>query len=303
MSYYLAIDAGGTKAEYLLADDTRVIARASSETIKRMRLSAEEATANLVPALTELERLAGFSLTQVTRTCIGTSGYTVPLVTDWLHAELGNRVGGELLILGDIEIALDAAFPSTPGVLVLAGTGSNIAGRNDRGELFFAGGYGPVLSDQGSGHRIGHEALRAAFLAYDEGRESTLMDAILRHWSLADKDALVAYGNTCSPREFSALSRVVLTCAENGDAVSNEVLRREAHELAHLALLVYRRVVASATSDSKPSIAYAGSVLQHVLPLRKALEAKLAEVITEPTFVGVVDPIQGALYRARQKNL
>ncbi len=38
-------------------------------------------------------------------------------------------MSGELILLGDVEIALDAAFHGGAGVLVLAGTGSNVAGR------------------------------------------------------------------------------------------------------------------------------------------------------------------------------
>ena len=78
------------------------------------------------------------------------------------------RVAGELLLLGDVEIALDAAFPGQPGILILAGTGSNVAGRSRSGKITTVGGWGPVLSDQGSGQRIGSETLRAIFLAIDE---------------------------------------------------------------------------------------------------------------------------------------
>ena len=67
-------------------------------------------------------------MASVTRTCIGTAGENVPLVKDWLRESITARVGGELLILGDVEIALDAAFPGRAGVLVLAGTGSNVVG-------------------------------------------------------------------------------------------------------------------------------------------------------------------------------
>src|ERR1022692_2933365 len=53
---------------------------------------------------------------------IGTAGNTVPLVTDWLRDSFAARVSGELILLGDVEIALDAAFHGGPGVFVLAGT-------------------------------------------------------------------------------------------------------------------------------------------------------------------------------------
>src|SRR5216683_1892341 len=110
MSFFLALDAGGTKTDYVLADETRELARVRT----------------------------GISMTQVTRTCVGTAGETVPLVKDWLRESISARVGGGLLILGDVEIALEAAFPGRAGVLVMAGTGSNVVGRTIAGELISA---------------------------------------------------------------------------------------------------------------------------------------------------------------------
>jgi N-acetylglucosamine kinase-like BadF-type ATPase len=301
MAYFLAIDAGGTKAEYALADDRHVLGRAVSGTIKRMRTTAEIATENLSGALDELTALTGVSLSEVKRTCVGTAGNTVPLVTDWLRTELGRRVGGELLLLGDVEIALDAAFPGGSGILVLAGTGSNVAGRSAAGVMVGAGGYGPVLSDQGSGHRIGSEALRELFLAIDEERPTLLLEAILAHWRLTSTDALVAHANTCQVSEFSSLVPVVLACADAGDAAAQEVLRRQGEELAHLALLLHRRLERLNGAAWHPRFAFASSILQHVRPVRQALTATLERELGSLEIPeGVVDALNGAVWRARR---
>lgn len=190
LSLFLAFDAGGTKTDYVLADETTIFARVRSGTIKRLRTDASTALANLEGALGELAQRAGLDLRTVTRCCVGTAGESVPLVIDWLRAEISARVGGELLILGDVEIALDAAFRGAPGVLVLGGTGSNVAGRGPDGAISTTGGWGPLLADQASGHRIGHEALRAIFLAKDEGRESTLLEAVMQFWKLGKLEQL-----------------------------------------------------------------------------------------------------------------
>ena len=54
MSLYLAIDAGGTKTRCLLADAGRVLARASTGTVKLMRVSEAEADVRLRPCSTRL---------------------------------------------------------------------------------------------------------------------------------------------------------------------------------------------------------------------------------------------------------
>jgi glucosamine kinase len=196
MSFFLALDAGGTKTDYLLADETRELARVRTGTIKRMRVDAATACHNLESALTQLSAQTGVSMASITRTCIGTAGESVPLVRDWLQSSFRASVGGGLLILGDVEIALEAAFPGRAGVLALAGTGSNVLGRTNGGLLITAGGWGPALADQGSGHRIGLESLRAIFLAKDEERQTLLLSAVMDFWELSSLDNLVEYANS-----------------------------------------------------------------------------------------------------------
>jgi glucosamine kinase len=301
MSLFLALDAGGTKTDYVLADETRELARVRTGTIKRMRVDAATACHNLESALAELSARTGVSMKDITRTCVGTAGETVSLVTDWLRESITARVGGGLLILGDVEIALDAAFPGRAGVLVLAGTGSNVVGRTSKGELVSAGGWGPALADQGSGHIIGLQSLRGIFLAKDEERETLLLPAVLDFWQLSSLDELVGYANTVPPPDFSKLTEIVMNCAESGDEIALAVLRQQGEELAYLVRLVIRRLRRASTEDAwTPPIAFAGSILENVPPLREALMSAV-----QREFPGAqapnrgVDPIDGALWRAR----
>ena len=140
----------------------------------------------------------------VTRTCVGTSGNTVPLVTDWLREGFAGHVSGPLLLVGDVEIALDAAFFGGRGVLALAGTGSNVAARAGNGEIITAGGWGPILADQEAGHWIGIEGLRRGFRARDEGRPTGLLEAARRLWNLPSIDALIEFANTQPPPRYGS---------------------------------------------------------------------------------------------------
>jgi len=299
MAYFLALDIGGTKTDYLLADETHELARVRTGTIKRMRTDASTAATNLDQALAQLTALSGVSPQAITRTCIGTAGETVPLVTDWLREAFAARVSGDLLLLGDVEIALDAAFQGGIGVLAMAGTGSNVAGRMPDGTLVTAGGWGPELADQGSGHKIGREGVRAALLARDEQRPTLLLDAVLDFWQLPSLDLLIEFGNSRPAPDFSRLTEVVLRCATAGDAVATEVLRREGEDLAHLVRVVFRRIHAAAP-NTLPSLAFTGSIMEKVQPVRDALIAAVrSEFPTLHTLEGVIDPIAGALWRAR----
>ncbi|HEU4635483.1 MAG TPA: BadF/BadG/BcrA/BcrD ATPase family protein [Edaphobacter sp.] len=301
MALYLAVDLGGTKTEYVLADETNELARVRGGTIKRMRTDATTAEQNFDSAIRELEAKSGRSVRDVTRSCVGAAGVTVPLVTDWIKKMFAERVGGSLILVGDVEIALDGAFFGGPGVLVMAGTGSNVAGRTAAGKLTTAGGWGPALADQGSGARIGQQALRDAALAYDEERETRLLPAILQAWNLKDFDELVAYANQIPSPDLTRLAPVVTACADAGDAVAQRVLRREAEELAHLAHIVIDRLrKADSRSTWLPDLAFTGSILEHVPAIREGIIEILRQDLPDLKVIpGMVDPPLGALWRAR----
>ena len=116
-----------------------------------------------------------------------------------------------------------------------------MVGRRSNGELVSAGGWGPALADQGSGHIIGLESLRAIFLAKDEERETRLLPAVLDFWQLSSLDQLVEYAKSLASRLFDAdgncheLRRV-------GDEITLTVLRQQGEELAYLVRLVIRRL-------------------------------------------------------------
>ena len=98
----------------------------------------------------------------------------------WAETTLRELVSGGVIIAGDEQIALDAAFHGGAGVLVIAGTGSHVTGRCADGSTVGAGGWGPVLGDEGSGTWIGLEAIRACLRARDRGVESCLLREIQR---------------------------------------------------------------------------------------------------------------------------
>lgn len=301
MAYYLAVDAGGTKTDYVLADEVRILARVRTPTIKLLRTDAGAAAEALDHGLQSLAAECGVPMSAIHRTCIGTAGETVPVVVNFLQQQFASRVGGELVIVGDVIIALDAAFQGGSGVLALAGTGSNVAGRTPRGQLVSAGGWGPSLADQGSGHRIGHEALRAIFLARDEDRPTLLLDAILNFWTLSSLESLIEYANHNPPPDFSRLCPLVLECARQGDSVAKAVLNRQGEELAHLVCLVIRKIrLAAGDHSDAPRLAFAGSILQNIPPVRDTLVASVRQICPDlEALDGVVDPLEGALWRAR----
>jgi len=305
MQYFLGVDAGGTKTVFVLGNEKRELARVRVGTIKRMKADAETAEANLRLGLEELEARADVSLKVVARCCIGTAGETVPLVVNWLREAFARHLGSELIIVGDVEIALDSAFLGRRGVLALAGTGSNVAGRAATGEIVTAGGWGPALADQGSGHFLGLEGLRRGFLAVDQQRATCLLDRAREFWKLGSLSELIEFANANPAPEFSRLAPLVVAAAEEGDAVARAVVIQGGEDLAMLAGLVVEHIRGLETGKTwtfeLPAVAVAGSILEKAAPVRDALVRALRarypgiEVMEAPA-----DPPAGALWRARQ---
>lgn len=300
MTYFLGLDAGGTSTRAALADDTRILGRAKSGSIKVMRVSAVVAEANLRALLAEVEKSSGVPIAKVASTCIGTAGNTVSTVTGWIWQTLGPMLRGDLVVCGDVEIALDAAFPGEAGVLVMAGTGSNTLGRTSNGEQVTVGGWGPLLADEGSGHWIGVRALRAAIREHDEYGKSKLLTALAAQWKADTLEQVVEIAHTIPPPDFAALTRTVVDMADKGDRLALAVLQAGGRALGEDASLALRKVLALDPGAPR-RVAFTGSVLENIAVVR---EAMFAEIEREHPGAEVrhdaVDPVEGALWRARQ---
>jgi N-acetylglucosamine kinase-like BadF-type ATPase len=330
MSLYLAFDVGGTKTACALADEERVLAHVEGGSIKTLRIPGAQARANLESVLLQLVSTTGLDLRQVRRTCIGTSGIAAPEVRAWMRQAIAETVGSELILLGDEVIALDAAFPGRRGVLVIAGTGSNIVGRAATGQMTHAGGWGPMLADEGSGHWIGQQALRACFRAIDAGPASSanqvlgvtpnafffegepiaawndlppLLCRFLDHLGLRGLDAVIGAANALEFR-FAQLVPVVVAAAREGDPLASSTLAGAGEALARLVAQVIARVegmeAGLSTRPDTPDVAYIGGVLTHIPAVRTAMHRALEEsypgvrLLPEPA-----DALAGALWHAR----
>jgi glucosamine kinase len=230
MQYFLGVDAGGTKTEFVLGDATRELGRVRVGTIKRMKADAATTEANLEEALRQLEAATG--------------------------------------------------------------------------KIVTAGGWGPALADQGSGHFLGLEGLRRGFLAIDQRRPTRLLDDAQGFWKLASRSDLIEFANANPAPDYSKLAPLVVSAAEGGDSVAQEVIHQGGCDLALLASLVIEHV-RSLEGDPAPfhapAIAIAGSILERVTPLREALVAALRQRYPVIAVLDVpADPPAGALWKARQ---
>lgn len=266
-----------------------------------LRIGKAEAAMHLKEALDAVSRKSGVALEEVTASCIGTSGAAVPEVTAWLREHMAKWVGGRLSLLGDELITLDAAFPGEPGVVVIAGTGSNVIGRGRDGETTGAGGWGPALADEGSGNLLGQQALRNAFAAVNAGEEPLLLQRVMERLGLRTRDELVGVANAYG-FSFAELMPVVVEAAHDGDRIAQGTLERGGYELAGLVLHVIGRLAAKEPGiENGLKIAGTGSVWTHVPEVSSAMRQRLLKTYPKLVFPpNAVDPLEGTLWHARR---
>jgi N-acetylglucosamine kinase-like BadF-type ATPase len=247
---------------------------------------------------------AGVAGDSIACTCFGLAGSSSAEVCRWAETTLQGLVSGGVIIAGDEQIALDAAFRGGAGVLVIAGTGSHVTGRCADGSTVGAGGWGPVLGDEGSGTWIGIEAIRACLRARDRGVESCLLREIQQAWQLEDLGALVAKANMRERPDFASLTTVVANCAESGDALAQGVLDHAGEELAaQVSLVISKMRGAGCEAVDASRVAFTGSVLGRISRVLRAMDSHLRAAWPEIRVdANAVQPLEGALWRARQRR-
>jgi glucosamine kinase len=127
-------------------------------------------------------------------------------------------------VLSDAQAALLGALGPSAGVLILAGTGSIVVGRDARGRWARAGGLGPLLGDEGSAFWLGREWLRET----TQGEDFMPVRRLVRA-----PDAVA---------RIAALGPRILRRARRGDRRAGRIVRGAQHHLAGQAATVVRQL-------------------------------------------------------------
>ncbi len=240
MPEVIGIDAGGTKTIGLRADaDGQLLgeARAGGANLQTHgELEVEKAFDQVLEALGRARPVEAL--------CLGIAGVDRPadeLVIRDILRRLGYR--RNVRVVNDAVIALLAGAPERHGIALLAGTGSIAYGLDPHGRSARAGGYGFLLSDEGSGYWLGHQALRAAVRAADGRGPATLLQPLLfsalQVGSVMDMVPRV-YEKGLPKHRIAGLAPLVQRASDEGDRLAGELLDQAAAELGLAARAVAR---------------------------------------------------------------
>jgi N-acetylglucosamine kinase-like BadF-type ATPase len=297
MALVLGIDGGGTNTRAAIAANGKIVAHAQSGSIKRLRVGPQVAEHNLRALLRDVLAKAGVK--SVDAACCGMASATMPGIAEWATAILHEFGSRHCEVVGDEVIALDAAFQGGPGILQIAGTGTNTIGRAPDGSRECAGGWSSRLGDEGSGYWIGLHAVRRALNAYDREEPQQVLQRVGEIWGTPTIEALINVGDATPGPDFAALAPAIYELAEAGDAVAVEVLKQAAADLVAFVLLVRTKLKRKHGIDGEVPVAWTGSVLEKMAMVREEFFAGLKAAAPEmPVHATAAVPLAGALWRA-----
>jgi len=196
----------------------------------------------------------------------------------------------------DALIALAGGAVCRPGVALISGTGSIAFGINSRGQRARAGGWGPVLGDEGSGYDIGRKALMAVMRSCDgRGPQTSLARRILRHLKLDHPEQLIGYvyGATMEVPRIAELASIVLDESNRGDPVSQRIVEDAAKELTEAALSVIEKL---RMEKGPVEVVICGGAFEYRDILQNSVKTTLQKALPRATLIRPrFDPAVGAV--------
>jgi N-acetylglucosamine kinase-like BadF-type ATPase len=207
----------------------------------------------------------------------------------------------ELEVVTDADIALFGATKGEPGLVIIAGTGSICCGRSARGKRVCAGGWGPLVGDEGSGSWIARQALRAVARASDgRGPITLLVQSACAYFNVPQPEdlSMAIYAPSMTNERIAGFGKRVVEAAQEGDAVALEIILHAGRELGTAAAAVIRGLH---MERERFQVAYVGGVFKAgellLKPLRQEIACLASKAYLAPP---LMTPVVAAARMARE---
>ena len=184
----------------------------------------------------------------------------------------------------DAVIALRAAIPAGPGIVLIGGTGS-IAYAENGERTARVGGLGYLAGDEGSAYALGMAAVRLYGRVLDgRAKADETTDLVARALAAPNRDSYLSalYDAPLVPATIAALAPSIVAFAGKGNRVATKIVQQTGSDLGDLIRDAAR---ATGLMESSPQVALAGglfaenSLLTYVLELRIINELPGASIL------------------------
>ncbi len=245
-SVVVGVDGGGTKTHAVILDvNFAILGEGLAGPSNPLRVGIVNAAAAVREAIDRACEAATLRRTDIVAAEIGLAGASRAELRARMRDALKGSGIGEIIVVGDADIALYGATEGEPGLIVIAGTGSICCGINGRGKRVCAGGWGPVAGDEGGGSWLARRALRAIAHAADgRGAVTSLTDAACAYFHVSDSTDLATaiYAPTMTNERLAGFGKDVIEVAKEEDKIACEILAEGGKELGTMAAAVIRNL-------------------------------------------------------------
>lgn len=242
----LGVDGGGTKTHAVIADASgRVVGEGLAGASNPLRVGVSQAAAAVREAFHLALTQAHARRSDVAATMVGLAGVRREDLRERMHEELTSLGVAVVEIVTDADIALHGATNGKPGLVIIAGTGSICCGKNARGRHACAGGWGPIVGDEGSGSWIARRALQAVARASDgRARATALVEPCLEYFNVAVAEDLstAIYAPNVTNEHIAGFAKFVIDSAREGDEAAKAIIQEAGRELAATACAVTKKL-------------------------------------------------------------
>ncbi|HGM3774203.1 TPA: N-acetylglucosamine kinase [Clostridioides difficile] len=246
MKYLVSIDGGGTKTKFCVSDlDGNILKEHTTGSTNYKSVGIKQTYENINNGFKKILKDLYIDYDDIEYTVFGISGCDSPndykIIMDEI---LKIGINKEKIYLANDAVLAFYAQADSPGLVIVAGTGSIILGIKEDGEIYRVGGWGYNFSDLGSGYDIGRKLLKKVLLYCDECHEySDLFNCVLDFFG-ANSFEQLAYMITDINNnvEIANLASLVIDCAKQGDKLAIEILRESSTELSKLAQVILSKI-------------------------------------------------------------
>ena len=296
-SYYLGIDGGGTKTEFLLVNrDGKEIKRIVSGASNPVDIGIDKTFAVLTKGINEVcEGIPFRKISVFAGIAGGITGNNKQLINSFLEKFSFCRFDND----SDAKNAVETALGGIDGIAVILGTG-DIAFTKKNGKVYRTGGFGYLFDSGGSGYSIGRDGILAALEAEQKTGPSTLLLELFK--KECGRDTLLESLSDFyegGKRKIASFAPIVFEAHKQGDKVSEEILLNNFKSVAKLIK------DASVYLDSEKITVYlTGSVAQSEFAL-KMINEGIKELNTKKEFnISVCDKpqVMGAVSLATKEE-
>ncbi len=300
MTLLVGVDAGASHTEALIG--TQALAELSRATGApgSVAIGSVGEAAEAIAAAVRQARGEAHVDDPIAVLTVGAAGTRLDADREALATALrGMDIARDVEVTSDALIALESVFSDTPGILLLAGTGSIAHARDPSGIVRRVGGLGWRIGDEGSGYALGRAAVAAAIMGHERrGPVTQLTEKLLSAACASDAEQISAWVQQADVPTVANLATTVCDVADSGDEVANKLVAEASRALAD-------HVIALLTHFSKGeevSVILGGGLIGSDTAVRQRTLTELATRAPQARVLDVeTDPAAGALRMAAKR--